>query len=196
MVAGVPIGDDEFVRVHVDATVSSAEGKCKLVTAMLDGDCAHTLHTLNIRCLQPVLTYWTMHVYPSDMLRTDGDGSNPSKRMDDALLEVAVKTTGASYLRDERLAQRRLRLPAREKGGGLRSHESNTQAAFACTIAKVAPRLVRSKDENGTVRTGFLEQLAGEVFGTGHFDSDNQGDLQWGGEGRFAEFLAPGDNAF
>ena len=44
---------------------------------------------------------------------------------------------------------------------------------------------VRMLLEEGNVRTGFLEQLAGEVFGDGHFNADEVFD--WGGDGRFAE---------
>ena len=188
VVAGVPIGDAEFVRVHLEGTVTAALSKCSNISTMLRDDCTHSLHTLNIRCLQPILCYWTQHVYPSDMLRAEVGAPSEAARMDAGLLEVAAQTQGAFLRRDE-IAQRRLRLPSRNRGGALRSHEKTANAAFACTLAKVAPRLVRSTDEEGNVRTGFLEQLAGEVFGDGHFNADEVFD--WGGDGRFAEFLAP-----
>ena len=182
------------MRVHLEGTVNAALSKCSNITTMLRDDCIHSLHTLNIRCLQPILCYWTQHVYPTDMVRRDANeraGSSHAGRMDKGLLEVAAHTQGA-FLRDDRIGKRRLRLPSRHRGGALRSHVKTVHAAFACTLAKIAPRLVRSKDEEGNVRVGFLEQIAGEVFGRGHFDADET--FEWGGEGRFAEFLEPADD--
>ena len=66
IVGGVPIGDAEFVRVHLAETVSDAVSKSRNISLMLQSDCLHTLHTLNIRCLQPILSYWTQHCSLAD----------------------------------------------------------------------------------------------------------------------------------
>ncbi|MEC7001645.1 MAG: hypothetical protein VXX04_07390, partial [Actinomycetota bacterium] len=140
IVGGVPIGDSEFVRVHLAETVSDAVSKSRNISLMLQSDCLHTLHTLNIRCLQPILSYWTQHCYPVDVLQP-GPGGAPSAVavMDAALLQVACTTQG-DFLAEDALLQRRLRLPARHLGGGLRSHENTCHGAFAASVAKIAPK--------------------------------------------------------
>ena len=192
VVAGVPIGDRDFVRVHLEETVTDAVSKTENITSMLSDHCLHALHTLNMRCLQPILCYWTQHCAPRDV-------ELPARRMDSALVECAIATQGPFFSADggdasqdaaaavHDVSTRRLRLPARSKGGALRSLEDLAPVAFAATVAKIAPKLVRSTDAEGVVRKGFLETIAGEEFGVGHFDGDEHFD--WGGEGRYAHFL-------
>ena len=130
VVAGVPIGTDEFVRVHLNTVVSGAASKSSDISDMLTSECPHTLHTLNIRCLQPILSYWTQHCYPSQVVAQHDDEESPAARMDAALLDIAASTQG-EFLRTDDIAARRLRLPARRIGGALRSHEEFAHAAFA-----------------------------------------------------------------
>ena len=119
VVAGVPIGDTEFVRVHLASTVSEATSKCKNITSLLRSECRHTLNVLNLRCLQPVLSYWLQHVYPSDMLFVHNSldvhavapPPSPAAAMDEALLDVACASQG-EFLRDDSLCEARLLVDA------------------------------------------------------------------------------------
>ena len=83
--------------------------------------------------------------------------------------------------------------PARANGGGLRSLVKSAPAAFAATVAKIAPKLIESKDDQGAVRRGFLDGVAGMIslFGDGLlFVAERQPDFPWGGPGRLASSSA------
>ena len=68
VVAGVPIGDREYVRVQLAGTALATKSKIEKIQLMLRPESIHALHVLNIFCLQPIFTYWTQHVYPSDIV--------------------------------------------------------------------------------------------------------------------------------
>ena len=158
VVAGVPIGDREYVRVQLAGTALATKSKIEKIQLMLRPESIHALHVLNIFCLQPIFTYWTQHVYPSD---TAGLGvpsrfavdESPAAVVDRALLGVARATHGA-FVDSDPIARERLHLPARANGGGLRSLVQSAPAAFAATVAKIAPKLIESKDDQGAVRRG------------------------------------------
>ena len=67
------------------------------------------------------------------------------------------------------MALRRLRLPARMYGGGIRSVVDIAPAAFVGALCSSAPLLIDRTDENWNVKVGFLSQLSA-VFGPGAFD--------------------------
>ena len=145
--------------------------------------------------MQPIFTYWTQHVYPSDIVernRRYPRAESPAAVVDAALLEVACATHGA-FVRDDPFANARLRLPAKFNGGGLRSLADNAEAAFAAAVIKIAPKLIESTDDQGTKRRGFLDGVPGmaALFGEGSFDGD--ADFPWGGPGRFTAFVTEPD---
>ena len=84
---------------------------------------------------------------------------SPAAVVDRALLGVARATHGA-FVDSDPIARERLHLPARANGGGLRSLVKSAPAAFAATVAKIAPKLIESKDDQGAVRRGFLDGVA------------------------------------
>ena len=94
------------------------------------------------------------------------------------------------------IARERLHLPARANGGGLRSLVKSAPAAFAATVAKIAPKLIESKDDQGAVRRGFLDGVAGMIslFGDGSFDGNQ--DFPWGGPGRLATFVGDRETSY
>ena len=200
VVAGVPIGDREYVRVQLAGTALATKSKIEKIQLMLRPESIHALHVLNIFCLQPIFTYWTQHVYPSD---TAGLGvpsrfavdESPAAVVDRALLGVARATHGA-FVDSDPIARERLHLPARANGGGLRSLVKSAPAAFAATVAKIAPKLIESKDDQGAVRRGFLDGVAGMIslFGDGSFDGNQ--DFPWGGPGRLATFVGDRETSY
>ena len=195
VVAGVPIGDQEYVRVHLAKTASATKSKIESISLKLRAESVQALHVLNIFCLQPIFTYWTQHVYPSDIVernRRYPRAESPAAVVDAALLEVACATHGA-FVRDDPFANARLRLPAKFNGGGLRSLADNAEAAFAAAVIKIAPKLIESTDDQGTKRRGFLDGVPGmaALFGEGSFDGD--ADFPWGGPGRFTAFVSEPD---
>ena len=90
-------------------------------------------------CLQ-MFTYWTEHLCPAEPWSGTGDTRAPktARGRRRALLEVVAcaargddDATHGAFVRDEPFANARLRLPAKFKGGGLRSLADNAEAAFA-----------------------------------------------------------------
>ena len=195
VVAGVPVGDQGFVRTHLMMTVGAAASKTRNITSMLSPECHHSLHTLNVRCLQPILSYWAQHVYSRHVVGRLADSAlnaqPPAVAMDDALFACEARALGLTDDVDDE-TRLRVRLPARHLGCALRRHAESAHVAFAASVVKIAPRLVRSRDSEGMPRVGFIEALATPVFGAGAFDSDDAGEFEWGGEDRFATFLRSG----
>ena len=64
---------------------------------------------------------------------------------------------------------RRLRLPARYYGGGMRAVADLCPAAFVGTLCRALPGMIASTSAAGDVRTGFLECLS-PLVGAGSFD--------------------------
>ena len=126
VVAGVPIGAREYVRVQLAGTALATKSKIEKIQLMLRPESIHALHVLNIFCLQPIFTYWTQHVYPSD---TAGLGApsrfavdeSPAAVVDRALLGVARATHGA-FVDSDPIARERLHLRrGRTAAGSVRS---------------------------------------------------------------------------
>ena len=101
---------------------------------------------------------------------------------------TAKRTTGVDFLNNQDAAaaiwRRRLRLPARLRGGGLRSHTETAAAAFVGSVNQALPRLIDHTDAAGSLVPGLLPSLSG-VLGAGSFDADNAGT-------RYAQYLSSG----
>ena len=61
------------------------------------------------------------------------DSRGPSALIDAALLEAATAATGVDFANSE-ISRRRLRLPARLRGAGVRSLVETTNAAFVGSV--------------------------------------------------------------
>ena len=85
--------------------------------------------------------------------------------------------------RDE-LSLRRVQLPARRFGLGIRSKAKLAPAAFIGTLCQALPHMLDAADRNGVVQPGFMPQLA-PLLGPGSFDKGSENT-------RFATLLASG----
>ena len=93
---------------------------------------------------------------------------NTAVQIDAAILSALGTCIGEDVVQDA-MALRRLRLPARMYGGGIRSVVDIAPAAFVGALCSSAPLLIDRTDENWNVKVGFLSQLSA-VFGPGAFD--------------------------
>jgi hypothetical protein len=108
--------------------------------------------------------YWMQHLLPEVSLA-------PSARVDAALLAAAEKALGIDFSApDAEVARRRLRLPVRLRGGGVRSHVETTRAAFVGMMVKNLPHMIDSVEGSGRVVRGFFHSQLVLHLGAGSFD--------------------------
>eukprot|EP00973_Karenia_brevis_P082349 11415674-Karenia_brevis.AAC.1 len=88
--------------------------------------------------------------------------------MDGNVFKAAAACIPGLSLEDD-LSVRRLRLPARLHGGGIRSLDHLAPAAFVATVCRTIPRMIDSCTMQGERRTGFLPTLL-PLLGAGSFD--------------------------
>ena len=101
-------------------------------------------------------------------------------RFDEAVLGAASSAAGQSLNTLDVYRLRRLALPARLLGCGLRRTRTVASAAFVGTLCRVVPMML-DRNVDGHTRPGFLNAQLGGLLGAGSFDS--------GGEARRFEAL-------
>ncbi len=89
--------------------------------------------------------------------------------VDAAILEVAHAATRI-WFDAERVAKDRLRLPARLKGGGIRSMEDIQRPAFLGALLDVLPRCIDIVGSNGEKYEGIYSKLLSGTIGEGAYD--------------------------
>jgi len=163
MIGGVPVGDNTFVHTVLDGKVHNAMSKAnKLVNKLRDVHLP-SLWTTLYYAIQPLFHYWLQHCYPTDCVEHAG-------QLDE--LHAAVASTCIPGLNvDDDITLRRLRLPSRMYGGGIRSLVDVAPAAFCATVCRDAPRMIDSVTRLGEMRRGFLPALT-PLLGAGSFDDD------------------------
>ena len=129
-----------------------------------------SLWTALYYAIQPMFHHWIQHCYP-DECRAQ------TLQMDDAIRVVAGICIPGACGEDD-VTARRLRLPARLYGGGLRSLEALSPAAFVAAICRAVPRMVDSYTTEGEQRGGFMPPLT-SMLGAGSFD-DHPAALRFG----------------
>ena len=162
VVGGVPIGDDAFVRAHIEDKVNAALEQ--LQKTVLQLRCVHQ-QSLWVRlqfCLRPKLDYWAQTCH--------GEAWNAAfLRFDEAVLEAASTAVSQPLHQLDATRLRRVALPSRLYGCGLRRLSSLAPVAFAGTICRIAPMLI-DRNVRGTFTTGFLSAQLTPLFGAGSFD--------------------------
>ena len=112
MVGGVPIGDAEYVRAVMDQQATEI---CELIenTATELQSKPHAFWSCLYYSLAPRIDYWLRHMPPRQTI-------GAAARVDRALLTAAY-SLGYDSIFEDQLTLRRLRLPARMRGCGIRS---------------------------------------------------------------------------
>ena len=175
-VAGVPVGDDAFVMAVLDSCAGDSVSKITSITEKLRDHHLQSLHAMNTMCLQPILHFWSQHCYPHL-------AAPAARKVDEALSATAQVCYGTAVVQDP-VATKRLRLPARMYGGGLRCLADVASAAFVGNLCQAVPALIDRADAYGRVTQGFMPSLRG-LLGEGSFDEGNE-------EFRFHGLLASG----
>ena len=151
VVSGVPLGEVRFVEAHLAGVVDDTMSKINQITTTLRDRHSQALWSLAYHCMQSKFHYWLQHCHPDAVQAA-------AERFDAGLLDVVRLCVGDGVATDE-LVLRRLRLPARMYGGGLRSCAHLAPAAFIGTLCRVVPLLADGRDTDGTAAPGFMPVL-------------------------------------
>ena len=184
LVAGVPFYDEAdataLLRAHDDRAISLRSYYFR-TAAELQSESQSLWASLQY-ALAPTFDYWVQHDFPTRTARA-------ARHLDTGLLDVARVAMGARerlcYTRQQAdpfidRVVRRLRMPARERGGGLRSREALGPIAFAASFIGAAERFIDRTVDGGGREEGFFPMLT-PLFGDGAFDT---------GGHRFGRFVA------
>ncbi|CAE8642970.1 unnamed protein product [Polarella glacialis] len=176
IVGGVPVGDSLFVDTHLGRKCDKALNKVNTLTRNLRDVHLQSLFCVMHFAMSPLIDHWIQHSAPEAV-------GLHAERFDRALLDVACVCSPGLCTADE-TTLRRLRLPVRMYGIGLRSRTDLAPAAFLGTLCRTVPLMLDSLGPDGVCRQGFLPQLL-QMFGAGSFDAGAE-------ESRFAFLLSSG----
>jgi hypothetical protein len=95
-----------------------------------------------------------------------------------ALLEVAEWTTGVDFGSKD-LSRQRLHIPARLKGGGIRSVYDLRQPTFVGAIFDILPRCNEIRDDKGEIVKGVYSEQMGDIIGEGAFDTTGHKNIEF-----------------
>ena len=174
---GVHVGEDEFVRLKISQDVLSRTSKIKTLTKLLAPYSTQDLGTVLRYCLAPTGDFLAAHQYPSDsragLAEFDSVIRDASR--------VALGGAGPLVFEDP-FAARRLCLPVRVGGFGLRERGALAPAAFLGRVTAAAPTVAKA-----------VPGAMAALFGEGAFERKNEsryGRLVSGGSRLGREFAA------
>ena len=163
-IAGAPLGDAVYVAKYMDSKGQSVVSNVKAIKQKLQDRHLQSLYTVAYYCLSHKFDHWAQHCYPEDVRAA-------ARHVDAALLDTVRACIGPCVEQDA-LAVRRLRLPARMFGGGMRSVEDLLPAAHLGMLCKVLPCFMDSTMADGVHVPGFLPVLA-DCLGPQYFSPEN-----------------------
>jgi hypothetical protein len=166
---GVPLGGQEFVESALQKKAGKVVKAVGEVSAVLSDVSRQSEWQLIRLSLAQRFDYWMQHNYPSDVV-----ASGAAETVDRCLWEAAVRCHGWQIPPgDEKVVERRARLPIRYKGLGLRSHEETYPMAFMGSLEHALPKfsmLDASGDQIG------MRPALGSVLGMNSFRENGE---QW-----------------
>ena len=150
-ISGVPVGEARFVANHLACKVENMVSNIQTVSMKLRDRHSQALWSVAYYCLQPKLQYWAQHCTPAALAAA-------ADTFDAAMLQTVHACAGCN-IPDDSFALRRLRLPARMYGGGLRAIRDLAPAAFARAICQTIPRMADALGVVGAILPGFMPCL-------------------------------------
>lgn len=170
-VGNIPIGGEAFVQTFLYKQQSRVLSDILETRSSLAAVPHHRWSALHY-CLTPEFDYWLQHHTPIVIGRL-------ARGIDNALVQT-VESFAYPGSFAHPLLTRRLGLPAREFGGGIRGRFRLIPAAFCSRFVSSAERFLDVHLPGGLVEPGFFPMLT-PLFGAGAFDA---------GGHRFATFAA------
>ena len=159
LVSGVPVGDPAFIQAHLAAEAAGQSSYINKILTKLSPLSLQATWCLLARCANARMTHVARAVDP--------DIGRPAfEAFDAAMLDAAASSFGEAgrfLLRDDeagRIARRRLRMPVRFGGCGLRSTAETADAAFCAAVADTVPALAATVPGATTgAKAGFMPGL-------------------------------------
>lgn len=183
LVAGLPIGDSEYVQGMLKLKTDKICEDNKSLTRLLRSSSSQGLYAVALYCCQPLLSYEMQAIRPSIL-------TDHLARLDTSLLEMAHVSTGIDFperqttvtngLADANgtqardLVLERLRLPRWAGGGGLRKQGFVAPAAWVGGLLRALPDLSDAVLADGSTFEGCHPRLAAALLGAGSFDHGNE----------------------
>ena len=177
VVSGVPVGTSEFVSHELKKRVAVIVSDNDKLNNLLQNRNPFAEFAIVRYCRAPQFTFMLQSSYPSDI---ESSGVLvPLQSSIDAMVSGGI---GSAEWSSDDITKRRVRLPVRAAGMGIRDLGDVMPAAFLGTICQVFPVLIDTSVD-GVVIPGWAPELSVHI-GVGAFDPAAQG------RGRLTALLA------
>ena len=192
MVGGLPVGDTTFIDNKLSAKVERILEDNKKISDYLRSYSSSGLFAVLWHCCQPLMQH-EMQNLPPRVLTTH------LTRFDESLRKMITEAAiNIQDMDEDNLLLRRMRLPIRLKGAGLRQMNGwLAHAAFIGGLLRTLPELSTRTIPGNRTRTGMHNALASELLGEHTFDIGNERDrfrpLFEGGSTLAEDFLTSWD---
>ena len=130
----------------------------------LKGKCPQKLWTMLQFSMQHKITYWLRTCTPEET-------EEIAEHADKCIMEAVEVATGVEFDMD-RTTTERLRLPARMKGGEIKSATDTRRPAFLGALVDILPRCIDKKAENGEEMPGYYSEQVTREIGRGTYDQE------------------------
>ena len=164
-IGGVPVGTNEYVAAALRVKEDEVLGKIKKISNKLHDVHLQSLSIVIYSSLQHMTEYWAQHSYPAD-------SAAMLEAVDAGITEATTAAYGGSFVADDPLLERRMRLPARLRGAGVRRTAQVANAAFVGAASAALPWLIDVQTAGGATRRGAVQALDAWL-GVGSFDPPN-----------------------
>ncbi len=133
----VPLGEERYVKARLREKAHQVQRTADAYTEDMGDEYPQELWTMLQYSLQHKVTYWLRTCTPEE---TEEMAATVV-----CILMEAVQVATCVNFDTKEMAKERLRLPARMKGGGIKSVEEKRYPAFLGAILDVLPRLIDRK---------------------------------------------------
>jgi len=169
MVGGLPVGDSTFINDKLSAKIVRILEDNKKISDYLRSYSSAGLFAVLWHCCQPLLQHEMQNLPPRLLHRH-------LKQFDDNLrLMVTEAAINIKDMDEDNLILRRMRLPIRLKGAGLRQMDGwLAHAAFIGGLLRTLPELSTRTIPGNRSREGMHNVLASQLLGDNSFDLNNE----------------------
>ena len=148
-VGGIPVGDSVYITARMDKEAQATMSTISKVSGKLRDLHLQSLYSVTLRSLAPKFLYRVQRVFRED-------GRQAAAKVDAAIRQAVASCVGDAVVEDD-IARARLLLPARMYGGGIRSLEDVSPAAFIGALCRAVPEFLDRGREDFSVQPGFLQ---------------------------------------
>ena len=164
-VFNVPLGEPRFVEAVLAEKAKQVDDVATLYVETLGDEYAQELWSMIYYSLQHKITYWLRNMTPDETAQL-------AEAVDSSVLR-AVQAATAAEIQGDNVAQTRLQLPARSKGGGIKKAYALRRPAFAGALLDILPACIDRVDpkcDDGSIIRGAYHAQLKDAIGVGAYD--------------------------